>query len=95
VVGDKEVGKRYQTASRLLVAMATPLVGHELADAQEPDQHLPRSRSLKVDRAAPGWRIAINEAHAIRRKTGRGMSHRCIVVITASPISSRFNEQGA
>lgn len=83
-----------------LVAMTTPLVGAELADdvAQETwlkaftaISHFEGRSKLRTWLA----RIAINEAHALLRKRGREVSLDGWGVDSSSPISSRFNEQGA
>lgn len=83
-----------------LVAMATPLVGPELADdvAQETwlrafaaISHFEGRSKLRTWLA----RIAINEAHALQRKRSREVSLEGWGVDSGSPIGSRFNEQGA
>lgn len=83
-----------------LIAMATPLVGHELADDVAQETWVKAFSAIKKFEGRSKlrtWlaRIAINEAHAIRRKTGRevlfdGWGHD-----QGSPISTHFNEQGA
>ena len=83
-----------------LVAMVIPLVGPDAADdvAQEPWLRAFAAIGKFEGRAKlRTWlaRIAINEAHAMRRKRGREVSLDSWGVDPGSPISSRFNEQGA
>ncbi len=83
-----------------LVAMATPLVGPDLADDVAQETWL---RAVAAIGKFEGrsklrtWlaRIAINEAHALRRKMGREVSLEGWGVDPGSPIASRFNQQGA
>ena len=83
-----------------LVAMAMPLVGPELADDVAQETWLRAFASIgKFEGRSKlrTWlaRIAINEAHAMRRKRGREVSLDGWGVDSGSPIGSRFNEQGA
>ena len=80
--------------------MATPLVGHELADDVAQETWIKAFSAIKKFEGRSKlrtWlaRIAINEAHAIRRKTGREVSFDGWGHDQGSPISTRFNEQGA
>ncbi len=83
-----------------LVAMATPLVGPDLADDVAQETWL---RAIAAIGKFEGrsklrtWlaRIAINEAHALRRKMGREVSLEGWGVDPGSPIASRFGQQGA
>lgn len=83
-----------------LVAMATPLIGRELADDVAQETWLKVFAAIgKFEGRAKlrTWlaRIAINEAHAMRRKTGREVSLEGWGSDPGSPIEARFNEQGA
>jgi RNA polymerase sigma-70 factor (ECF subfamily) len=83
-----------------LVAMATPLVGPESADDVAQETWLKAFAAIgKFEGRSKlrTWlaRIAINEAHAMRRKRGREVSLDSWGVDSGSPIGSRFNEQGA
>lgn len=83
-----------------LVAMATPLVGNDLADDVAQETWLKAFAAIgKFEGRSKlrTWlaRIAINEAHAMRRKTGREVSLDGWGSDTGSPIGARFNEQGA
>lgn len=83
-----------------LVAMAMPLVGSESADDVAQETWLKAFAAIgKFEGRSKlrTWlaRIAINEAHAIRRKRGREVSLDGWGVDNGSPIASRFNEQGA
>jgi len=83
-----------------LVAMAVPLVGPESADDVAQETWLKAFAAFgKFEGRSKlrTWlaRIAINEAHAMRRKRGREVSLDGWGVDSGSPISSRFNEQGA
>lgn len=83
-----------------LVAMAIPLVGPDSADDVAQETWLRAFAAIgKFEGRSKlrTWlaRIAINEAHAMRRKRGREVSLDNWGVDSGSPISSRFNEQGA
>lgn len=83
-----------------LVAMAIPLVGPDSADDVAQETWLRAFAAIgKFEGRSKlrTWlaRIAINEAHAMRRKRGREVSMDNWGVDSGSPISSRFNEQGA
>lgn len=83
-----------------LVAMTIPLVGPDLADDVAQETWLRAFAAIgKFEGRSKlrTWlaRIAINEAHAMRRKRGREISLDNWGVDSGSPISSRFNEQGA
>ncbi|MDM8349483.1 sigma-70 family RNA polymerase sigma factor [Pseudomonas sp. sp1636] len=83
-----------------LVAMATPLVGNDLADDVAQETWLRAFAAIgKFEGRSKlrTWlaRIAINEAHAMRRKTGREVSLDGWGSDSGSPIGMRFNEQGA
>lgn len=83
-----------------LVAMATPLVGPESADDVAQETWLKAFAAIgKFEGRSKlrTWlaRIAINEAHAMRRKRGRELSLDSWGFDSGSPIGSRFNEQGA
>lgn len=83
-----------------LVAMAMPLVGPESADDVAQETWLKAFAAIgKFEGRSKlrTWlaRIAINEAHAMRRKRGREVSLDGWGVDSGSPIGSRFNEQGA
>lgn len=83
-----------------LVAMAIPLIGRELADDVAQETWLKVFSAIgKFEGRAKlrTWlaRIAINEAHAMRRKTGREVSLEGWGSDPGSPIGARFNEQGA
>lgn len=83
-----------------LVAMAMPLVGPESADDVAQETWLKAFAAIgKFEGRARlrTWlaRIAINEAHAMRRKRGREVSLDSWGVDSGSPIGSRFNDQGA
>jgi RNA polymerase sigma-70 factor (ECF subfamily) len=83
-----------------LVAMAIPLVGPQLADDVAQETWL---KALAAINGFEGrsklrtWlaRIAINEAHALRRKHKREVSLDSWGSDPGSPIASRFNKQGA
>jgi RNA polymerase sigma-70 factor (ECF subfamily) len=83
-----------------LVAMAVPLVGPESADDVAQETWLKAFAAIgKFEGRSKlrTWlaRIAINEAHSMRRKRGREVSLDGWGVDSGSPIGSRFNEQGA
>ena len=83
-----------------LVAMAIPLVGPESADDVAQETWLKAFAAIgKFEGRSKlrTWlaRIAINEAHAMRRKRGREVSLDSWGADSGSPIGSRFNEQGA
>lgn len=83
-----------------LVAMAMPLVGPDSADDVAQETWLKAFAAIgKFEGRSKlrTWlaRIAINEAHAMRRKRGREVSLDGWGVDSGSPIGSRFNEQGA
>lgn len=83
-----------------LVAMTTPLVGPSLADDAAQETWLKAFAAIdKFEGRAKlrTWlaRIAINEARAMLRKHWREVSLDSWGTDTGSPISSRFNEQGA
>lgn len=83
-----------------LVAMAMPLVGPESADDVAQETWLKAFAAIsKFEGRAKlrTWlaRIAINEAHAMRRKRGREIALDGWGIDSGSPISSRFSEQGA
>jgi RNA polymerase sigma-70 factor, ECF subfamily len=83
-----------------LIAMTTPLVGHELAGDVVQETWVKAFTAVKKFEGRSKlrtWlaRIAINEAHAILRKTGREVSFDNWGHDQGSPIKSRFNEQGA
>lgn len=99
--GDKEALESViKLHHAFLIAMATPLVGHELADDVAQETWIKAFSAIKKFEGRSKlrtWlaRIAINEAHAIRRKTGREVSFDGWGHDQGSPISKRFNEQGA
>lgn len=99
--GDKEaLGRAIQLHHAFLVAMATPLVGRELAhDVAQETWVKALSAIAKFEGRSKlrTWlaRIAINEAHAILRKSGREVSFDGWGKDSGSPIASRFNAQGA
>lgn len=83
-----------------LVAMATPLVGPDSADDVAQETWLRAFAAIgKFEGRSKlrTWlaRIAINEAHALRRKRSREISLDGWGIDSGSPIGSRFNEQGA
>lgn len=83
-----------------LVAMAIPLVGPDSADDVAQETWLRAFAAIgKFEGRSKlrTWlaRIAINEAHAMWRKRGREVSMDNWGADSDSPISSRFNEQGA
>jgi RNA polymerase sigma-70 factor (ECF subfamily) len=83
-----------------LVAMAVPLVGPESADDVAQETWLKAFAAIgKFEGRSKlrTWlaRIAINEAHSMRRKRGREVSLDGWGVDSGSPIGSRFNKQGA
>lgn len=83
-----------------LVAMTTPLVGPSLADDVAQETWLKAFAAIgqfKGRAKLRTWlaRIAINEARAMRRKHWREVSLDAWGTDTGSPISTRFNEQGA
>lgn len=83
-----------------LVAMATPLVGPSLADDVAQETWLRAFAAIGTFEGRSKlrtWlaRIAINEAHAMRRKRGPEVSLDSWGADGGSPISFRFNEQGA
>ncbi|EMM6789202.1 sigma-70 family RNA polymerase sigma factor [Pseudomonas aeruginosa] len=83
-----------------LVAMTTPLVGPSLADDVAQETWLKAFAAIGQFEGRAKlrtWlaRIAINEARALRRKHWREVSVDGWGTDSGSPISSRFNEQGA
>lgn len=83
-----------------LVAMTTPLVGPSLADDVAQETWLKAFAAIGQFEGRAKlrtWlaRIAINEARAMRRKHWREVSVDGWGTDSGSPISSRFNEQGA
>lgn len=83
-----------------LVAMTTPLVGPTLADDVAQETWLKAFAAINQFEGRAKlrtWlaRIAINEARSIHRKHWREVSLNGWGGDTGSPISSRFNEQGA
>ncbi len=83
-----------------LVAMATPLVGQELADDVAQETWMKAFAAIgKFEGRAQlrTWlaRIALNEAYAIMRKGRREVSLEVWGTDPGSPISERFTEQGA
>lgn len=83
-----------------LVAMTTPLVGPSLADDVAQETWLKAFAAIGQFEGRAKlrtWlaRIAINEARTLRRKHWREVSLDGWGTDSGSPISSRFNEQGA
>lgn len=83
-----------------LVAMATPLVGHGLADDVAQETWLKAFAAIGAFEGRARlrtWlaRIALNEAYAICRKSRREVSLVGWGHDPGSPIDSRFTEQGA
>ncbi|NBA93369.1 RNA polymerase sigma factor [Pseudomonas sp. R5(2019)] len=83
-----------------LVAMATPLVGPESAHDVAQETWLRAFVGIKKFEGRAKlrtWlaRIAINEAHAMRRKCGREVPLDGWGIDASSPISQHFNEKGA
>ncbi|MEO4046510.1 sigma-70 family RNA polymerase sigma factor [Pseudomonas sp. CAU 1711] len=99
--GDKDaLGSAIQLHHAFLVTMATPLVGRELAkDVAQETWVKAFSAIAKFEGRSKlrTWlaRIAINEAQAILRKTGREIPLDGWGKDSGSPIGSRFNAQGA
>lgn len=83
-----------------LLAMAIPLVGHKWADDVVQETWLKAFTAIKQFEGRSTlrtWlaRIAINEAHAVLRKSGRERSLDSWGTDQSSPISNRFNPQGS
>jgi RNA polymerase sigma-70 factor (ECF subfamily) len=83
-----------------LVAMAIPLVGPDSANDVAQETWIKAFAAIhKFEGRAKlrTWlaRIAINEAHTLRRKHGREVSLEDWGIDSGSPIGERFNEQGA